>query len=294
MAALALLLIAAAGAAAPELVHGKRFVMGTVFDVLAYGARHETERAIEDALAEVERLDAILSHYKPNSELRRLPGAARAAAASVSPELYEVLAESLRFSRLSSGAFDVTVAPLVRAWRSEEPPDGASIQRLRACTGWEKLRLEPPDHVRILSDCLELDLGGIGKGYAVDKAARVLERAGIRSALVDAGSSSILALDPPPGCEGWEVDLPRGAGGILLARNSLSTSEQAGGHIIDPSTGRPAPSPWTVTVVAGTATASDALSTALLVLGPERSSSIVARLGDGTQVKWIDRNGRIR
>jgi len=293
MAALALLLIAAV-ASAPELVHGKRFVMGTVWDVLAYGPRPQTERAIQDALSEVERLDSILSHYKPASELRRLPGAAREAATSVSPELYEVLAESLRFSRLSSGAFDVTVAPLVRAWRSEEPPDDATLQRLRACTGWEKVRLEPPDRVRVLSDCLELDLGGIGKGYAVDRAARVLERAGIRSALVNAGSSSILALEPPPGSAGWAVDLPRAAGGILLARSSLSTSEQAGGHIIDPASGRPAPCPWAVTVVAPTATASDALSTALLVLGPERSAPVVARLQDGTQVRWIDRNGRIR
>jgi thiamine biosynthesis lipoprotein len=262
--------------------------------VLAYGSRPETERAIQDALAEVERLDGILSHYKPESELRRLPAAARETAVAVSPELYEVLAESLRFARLSSGAFDVTVAPLVRAWRSEELPDGAVLERLRACTGSEKVRLEPPDRVRILSDCLELDLGGIGKGYAADRVGRVLERAGIRSALVDAGSSSILALDPPPGCEGWSVDLPRGAGSILLARNSLSTSEQAGGHIIDPASGRPAPSPWTVSVVAPTATGSDALSTALLVLGPERSAPFVARLGAGTQVRWIDQNGRIR
>ncbi|HEV8262855.1 MAG TPA: FAD:protein FMN transferase [Burkholderiales bacterium] len=293
MAALALLLIAAV-ASAPEMVHGKRFVMGTVFDVLAYGPRPQTERAIQDALSEIERLDAILSHYKAASELRRLPRAARDAAATVSPELYEVLAESLRFSRLSSGAFDVTVAPLVRAWRSEEQPDEATLQRLRSCTGWEKIRLEPPNRVRILSDCLELDLGGIGKGYAADRAARVLQQAGVRSALVNAGSSSILALEPPPGCEGWAVDLPRGAGAIQLARSSLSTSEQAGGHIIDPASGRPASSSWAVTVVAHTATAADALSTALLVLGPERSGEIVARLGDAVQVRWIDPAGRIR
>ena len=289
-----ILLAAGVAAGPPGLIHGKRVAMGTVFDVLAYDAspRH-AEQAISDALAEVERLDAMLSHYKADSELRRLPLAARAAPVRVSPELYTVLSESLRYARLSSGAFDVTVAPLVRAWRLEEPPAGDALERLRACTGWEKLRLDPPDRVRVLSDCLELDLGGIGKGYAVDRAAAVLRRAGITRALVNSGSSTILALGPPPGRKGWLVDLPHGAGTVVLAQSSLSTSEQAGGHIIDPAAGRPSVSPWAVTVVAPSATASDALSTTFLVLGPERSRPVLARLRD-TKVRWIDRNGRVR
>jgi thiamine biosynthesis lipoprotein len=262
--------------------------MGTTFDILAYDDRAlRAEHAITAAFAEIDRLDAILSHFKPSSELRRLEVAAQAGPVRVSSDLYQVLGESLRYARLSGGAFDPTVAPLVRAWTSGERPGERALLRMRACVGWQKLVLESPDHVRALSECLELDLGGIAKGYAVDRAAAILKRAGITRALINAGSSTLLALDPPPDRPGWDVELPRGAGFLTLARATVSVSEQANGHIIDPSTGRPNPASRAVVVIAPTATMSDALSTTLLILGPDRGASVLASLPAAT-VRWID------
>lgn len=289
-----LLLGASLAAGGPELVHATRVAMGTVFEIAAYDeSRPRAARAIAEALAEVERLDALLSDYLPDSELRRASVAARGGPVRVSPELYEVLSFSLRYARLSGGVFDPTIKPLVRAWKSGEPPGRAEQKRLRSCVGWRKLTLLPPDRIRIDSDCLELDLGAVGKGYAVDRAAAVLAGAGLRRALVSAGSSTILALRPPPGADGWEVDLPRGAGSITLSDSSISVSEQAGRHIVDPTTGLPSASSLAVAVVAPTATASDALATTLLVLGTEKGARLLSEF-PGTTVRWIDEKGRIR
>jgi thiamine biosynthesis lipoprotein len=289
----ALLLSVLLASGGPQLVRGKRYAMGTLFEILAYDKSPEhAGRAITAALAEVERLDDVMSHFKDSSELSRVVQAARRGPVRASRDLYDVIEASLRFARVSGGAFDVTVAPLVRAWKSEDAPDEARVEELRACIGWRKLYLEPPDRVRFLSPCLDLDLGGIGKGYAVDRAAAVLRRFGVECALINAGSSTLLALAPPPGQPGWEVELPRGAGPLKLHGNSLSTSEQEAGHIIDPATGRPVAAPWAVSVLAPAATVSDALSTALLVLGPVRGRSVAQNV-QGVTAFWIDRDGKV-
>jgi thiamine biosynthesis lipoprotein len=288
MTTILILLAAALGPAEPGLIARSHVAMGTTFDILVYEDQApRAQRAMAAAFAEIERLDGILSHYKPESELRRMARGARTRPVRVSPELYDVLRESLRYARLSGGAFDPTVAPLVRAWKSGDPPGEPELERLRECTGWEKLRLEAPDRVRVLSACLELDLGGIGKGYAVDRAAEILESAGIRRALINAGSSSMRALDPPSDQPGWTVELPHDAGTLTLARASLSVSEQAHGHIVDPATGRPSRESCAVAVTTPTATMSDALSTALVVLGPRGCASVLAAFPEAT-VRWMN------
>ncbi len=215
-------------------VSRQRYAMGTMFDIVVYHAsRRDAERAIEDAMTEIVRLDGVMSDYKADSGLSRLNREGHGGAVPVDPSLYAVVAESLVFSRRSSGAFDVTIAPLLKAWRkaAEEgrQPSADEIAQARRCVGYGHIDLVAPDRIGFRSDCLEIDLGGIGKGYAVDRAMAILEAAGIRHALVNAGTSSIAAIGAPPGKDGWPV-LLGGAGSreqvLLLRDNSVSTSQQ--------------------------------------------------------------------
>jgi thiamine biosynthesis lipoprotein len=193
----------------PPLLHKQRYSMGTMFDVMVYhAAAREAEQAVEKALAEIERLDAAMSDYEADSELSRVVREARRGFTKMSPELYAVVEESLRFARASGGKFDVTISPLLGAWRKarqeDRRPTDAELAKARECVGYDKVELAPPDRVRFRSDCVEIDLGGIGKGYAIDRALAILTAAGIQHAMIDGGSSSIASIGNPPrkaGCQ---------------------------------------------------------------------------------------------
>lgn len=289
---------AARAAQHPPLVHKQRYSMGTMFDVMVYhAAAREAEQAVEKALAEIERLDAVMSDYEPDSELSRVVRDARRGFTKMSPELYTVLEESLRFSRASKGKFDVTISPLLGAWRKarqeDRRPTDAELAKARECVGSDKVELAPPDRVRFRSDCVEIDFGGIGKGYAIDRALAILTTAGIQHAMINGGSSSIASVGNPPGKAGWPVTLgPEGPGGrtLLLQNASISTSMQDGG-IIDPFTGTAANLQTTVSVIAPTATASDALSTTLLVMTIEESKKMLSAFRD-VSAFWIAPGGK--
>jgi thiamine biosynthesis lipoprotein len=285
----AFLLLAGSGAAADvELVHRQRVRMGTVFDIAAYTSRPaQAVAAMDRALDEVARLDRVMSFYLPDSVLARASRDARSVTWRIGPDLSRLIEESLRYHRLSEGRFDVTVGAIVHARRVGRVTraDAALLER---CTGSDKLVLVPPDGMRVASPCLEIDLGAIGKGYAVDRVVELLRTEGFDSALVNAGRSTLYGLGAPPGEKGWPVELTPGGRAILLRDDSLSTSEQTGTHI-DPTTLEPAEAA-AVSVRAPTATASDALSTTLLVLGPERGRRVVAALA-GTSAIWRRRDG---
>jgi thiamine biosynthesis lipoprotein len=292
-------------------VHQQQYAMGTMFDIVVY---HESEadarQAIRKAMAEIVRLDQVLSDFKPDSDLSKLVREARRNLVTVEPSLYEVIAESVAFSRRSGGKFDVTIVPLLRAWKDAlaagRRPGADAITAARECVGYENIELVPPRGIRFRSDCLEIDLGGIGKGYAVDRAMAVLTAAGIRHALVNAGSSSIAGIGAPPGSKGWPVVI--GGGGptgttIVLENSSLSTSIQtfvpfafdSGGfaHIIDPASAAPAPSRLAISVVAPRATVSDALSTTLLMMSPQDCGGLLAEYS-GVSAYWVSANGKVQ
>jgi thiamine biosynthesis lipoprotein len=297
-------------AASPAVSHQQRYSMGTMFDIVAY---HEpvadAQRAMAAALDEVVRLDKVLSHYRTDSDLAALERNGNRGFVQVHPDLFAVLRESAEFSRLSAGTFDVTIGPLLKIWREARAdgrrPSGAQLGEARRCVGYQRIELEPPDRVQLLSSCLSLDLGGIGKGYAVDRAMAVLASAGIRHALVNAGGSSIAASGHPPGQRGWPVRLGAASNGrtLLLSDGSISTSQQGGlalpldaatpGEILDPGTGEPARAGVSVSVVAPRATVSDALSTTLLLLPDGRGPDLLARF-PGTSALWISDAGEIR
>lgn len=282
-------------------VHQQRYSMGTMFDIVAYHAsRPDAERAVTKAMEEIDRLDRVMSHYREDSDLARMVRDAPSGSVVVEPSLFEVLRTSLDVSTRGRGAFDVTVGPLVRLWRAAHAqgrtPSPLEISRAKQCVGYQKIEVEPPDRVRFRSGCLDVDLGGIGKGYAVDRAMAVLAAAGIRHALVNAGSSSIAAAGHPPGREGWPVTLgaARGARTVLLSGGSVSTSQQSpSGETIDPRTGLPVDNAMTVTVLAPSATISDALSTSLLVMSTDDGRELLPHFADVAAV-WIGPDGELK
>jgi FAD:protein FMN transferase len=307
----ALLLLALARAQEPKtplVVHKTKYIMGTVFEIAAYDKEPEhAAQAIDKAFAEIVRLDGVMSNYKPQSDLSQLNRNAHFHAETVPADLYRVIEESMKYSKMSGGKFDITVGPLVDLWkaalRGEQTPPRAEVEKLRACVGYEKIDLIPPDRVEFQSPCMTIDLGSIGKGYAVDRAAEILRANGITSALVDAGQSTIYAMGAPPGKSAWEVHLRdpsnRVDPQVMLSENSVSTSEQTPpsllgnattGHIIDPENGKPLETKYALSVVAKTGTASDALSTTLLLAGPGMGKLMLKKIEDAAAI-WVSADG---
>jgi thiamine biosynthesis lipoprotein len=292
------------------LVYKKKYIMGTVFEIAAYDQTSEhASVALENAFQEIVRVDNLLSNYKTDSALSSLNRSAHFHAEKVPSDLYRVVEESVRFSRLSGGKFDISIAPLVDLWKAaiagEGTPSLAKQQAARACVGYEKIELTPPDQITFHSSCMRLDLGAIGKGYAVDRAAEVLRSSGIRNALINAGGSTILAMGSPPDQSAWLVHLRdpshRVDPQVMLKDESVSTSEQTApsllggdtaGHIIDPDTGRPLRTEFAVSVIAQTGTLSDALSTTSLLLGPAKGKGLVQRMPAVSAI-WISRDAQM-
>jgi len=292
------------------LVYKNRYIMGTVFEIAAYdqSSQHASD-ALENAFQEIVRIDDLLSNYNPNSALSYLNHSAHFHSEKVPPDLYRVIEESVRFSKLSHGKFDISIAPLVNLWKAamggEGTPSLARQQAARACVGYEKIELTPPDRITFHSPCMQLDLGAIGKGYAVDRAAEVLHSSGIRNALINAGGSTMLAIGSPPGQNAWLVHLrdpsqkvdPQ----VMLKDQSVSTSEQttpsllgddSAGHVIDPNTGKPLKTRFSVSVIAQSGTASDALSTTSLLLGPTKGKELIQSM-PGVSAIWISRDAQM-
>src|SRR5437588_11626214 len=194
------------------LVYKKKYLMGTVFEIVVYDQSFEhASDVIESAFREIVRLDDLLSNYKPDSALSNLNRSGHLREVKVPADLYRVIELAVKFSRLSDGKFDISIAPLVNLWkaalRGEGMPSLAQQEEVRSCIGYEKIELIAPDRIRLRSPCLQLDLGAIGKGYAVDRAAEVLYSLGIRDALINAGGSTIYAMGSPPNQKAWIVHL---------------------------------------------------------------------------------------
>ncbi len=249
------------------------YVMGANFTIVLYGYdRAEMERAVDAAFLDARRLDAMLSIHRPASEVCEVNRDAARQAVRISGELFRLLSDCLDYSRRSDGSFDVSVGPLVRAWGFHRGagalPDMAEVEAARAGVGYQHIHLEAEAQtVRFGRPGIEIDLGGIGKGYAVDRMVDIMKRRGFDTALVAAAGSSIYGLGSPPSePRGWPVDIrhpetPLRIVETAFLRNlSMSTSGGcekyviAGGniytHILDPRRGCPVQSAASVSVVA--------------------------------------------
>ncbi len=273
--------------------------MATRFEIALPGGNPVSLRAAgEEALDEIDRLEAQLSLYRPGSELARLNREAHERPVRVTPGLFRLLARALELSRATGGAFDITVAPLVRCWgfmggaENGAVPEAAALEDARAKVGSQHVELDADKlTVHFARAGVMLDLGAIGKGHAVDRAAAVLRDAGVESALLHGGTSTSFALGRQPDGSPWKVAIiapnqnssapPLAV--VELKNESLSVSavwgrsfrvgEKTYGHIIDPRTGAPAEGARLTAVALPEATATDALSTALLT-APELMESL--------------------
>jgi thiamine biosynthesis lipoprotein len=271
--------------------------MGTLFTITLYALDESTARRTSDAaFARIATLEQIMSDYDPESELMQLCQTPVGQPVRVSDELFEVLQKSQHLAELSDGAFDMTIGPVVRLWRrarrTETLPPPEMLARARESVGWRKLQLNQQNKtVTLTVPNMQLDLGGIAKGYAAHQALEILKHRGLPRALV-AASGDIAIGDPPPGRLGWSIGvgaLGSGQNGLvrnLLLRNAaVSTSgdteqfvEIEGrrySHIVDPRTGLGLTERLQVTVVARSATDSDSFATAVSMLGVERGLALV-------------------
>ena len=293
--ALGLCLAAILPAQQPVRVELAREAMGTTFSLVLYGAdRERLDAAAAAAFAELHRLDAMLSNYRPESEWSEVNRSAALRPVRVSPELFQLLSDCMRYSRDSEGAFDLTVGPLMRVWgfyRDEgRLPRPADVDVARRVVGFRHVLLDAQaGSVRFDRSGVELDPGGIGKGYAVDRIVDVLRADGVAAALVSAGGSSIYGLGAPPeDPEGWLVQIRapgnphRTAAEVGLKDMSVSTSGgyekffraagQTYSHIMDPRTGYPARGVSAVSVLAARTIDSEAWSKPYLINGREWTS----------------------
>jgi len=271
--------------------------MGTLFTIKVYAPDEAVARAGADAaFAKVAALDKMMTDYDPESELMQLCRQPVGEPTRVSDELFEILQESQRVAKLTDGAFDVTIGPVVRLWRrarrAETLPSPEQIARARESVGWQKLKLDSQSRtVTLTVPNMQLDLGGIAKGYAADKGLEELKRHGLEHALI-AASGDIAVGSPPPGQKGWRVEigsLDRTNGvapkTVFLRNAAVSTSGdteqfvEIGGkrysHIVDPRTGIGLTERLQVSILAPHATQTDAFATAVSVMGLNRGLTTI-------------------
>ncbi|MBI4371544.1 MAG: FAD:protein FMN transferase, partial [Elusimicrobia bacterium] len=253
---LALALLAAPAGAAEPRADRARWLMGTLCEIQARG--EDADAAVTAAFGEIERWDRILSSYKKESELSALNRSAGRGPFRASAELYAATDAALRLAQASGGAFDPTAAPLLRRGPSALP-----------LVGWAKVRLDPAGRtIELPREGMALDFGGIGKGWALDQAAKALRRRGVSNAFLNFGGQ-ILALGRPESGDAWPAILPGLAEPLRLRDASVSTSgdSERPGHIVSPFDGKPVRRRLQATAVLPGATEADAWSTALYVLG---------------------------
>lgn len=264
-------------------------IMGTTFNVVVYGTHHRHLRsAIDRALDEARRLDLMLSNYRADSELTQVNRFAGRRPVKVSSELFNFLSTCANYSRASEGTFDITVGSLMKLVGlykgTGRLPDRDELATVLPSVGYENVVLDEKRRtVCFTQDKVELDPGGIGKGFAVDKMTAVLRQDRVHSALISAGGSTIYALGAPPGRPGWKVSIkdPRrpskAAESINLKNESISTTGNyeksfwADGkiwsHIMDPRTGYPAMGTLSVSVITLKALESEAWAKPYYILG---------------------------
>ena len=290
-----------------------RILMDTFCEISCYGdSKDKSIAAIGAAFKEMERIEKVFSKFNKNSEvsnINRLAGLEKVAA---SEEVFKLTEKSVYYSRISDGAFDITVAPLMEIWgfvrRHKSIPDKETIENALEGVGYKNIELDPKKlSVKFLNKKTKIDFGGIAKGYAVDRAKDVLVSRGIKNGLVNLGGN-IFALGSAPGNKAWKIGVedPRNKGKLLrsfeLTNRAISTSGnyerffEIGGkrysHIINPLTGEPCQGIISVTVAADSAEQADGLSTAIFVMGEEKGLNLAKSI-KGIKVLILKEDGKI-
>jgi thiamine biosynthesis lipoprotein len=292
--------------------------MGTHLSFAAFTTKDVDEAkvrsAFDSAIAEIQRIETRMTTWRPDSELSRVNAAAGKAPVEVSAETFGVVKEAVHASEISEGAFDITFESLHGLWKFDQdldphPPTDAQIKSKLPNVGYAHIHLDESKRTIYLDrEGTKISLGGIAKGYAVDKAAEVLKNAGLTSFFAQAGGDLYTAGRKPDGSE-WSAGIrdPRGAEGAYFAMVPVSDHafSTAGDyersyvidgkryhHIIDPKTGRPATASRSVTIWAPTALLADEIDDAVFILGPEKGMKLVESI-DGVGAVIVDAKNNV-
>ena len=288
-----------------DIDSGKRVMMGTLARVIAVAADSNTAKGcIEAAFAEITKVDELMSDYKDDSEISKVNRDGFKQAVKVNKSTYEVLEKSIEFSKRTGGAFDITVGPLVDLWHSAQDADtlpaDAELQQARSKVGYELLYLDANEMtVRFAADGMRVDLGGIAKGYAIDKAVEAMQKGGALGAMVEIGGDIRCFGAPPRGQSRWriglqdarKIDESTSDGKLLLVLELTDAAVATSGnyqrfaviegkrfsHILDAKTGYSSDELTSATVITENATEADALATAVSVMGAEKGLVLIEK-----------------
>ena len=291
---------------------GYQLVMGTFARVVAVAKDAATgAKCVEAGLAEIRKVDELMSDYNEESEISRVNKEAAHKAVQVSESTYKVLQKSVEFSKLTDGAFDITVGPLVDMFhktkedRAAPTPD--QIAQAKAKVGYEKLILDSENRtVRFSVDGMRLDLGGIAKGYGVDKAIEAARRCGAVGVMVEIGGDVRCFGAPPEGRDNWRIGLQdpnsavegMSAGGLVLTLKVKNAAVATSGdyqqfvliegkrysHIMNRKTGTSVEGLSSVTIITDNATDADALATSVSVMGPVKGIALIEKFSNAEAI----------
>jgi len=287
-----------------EAIMGTRIYVELWSDDAAKG-----EQAIDAVMAEMRRIDDLMSHYKPESQLSQINAHAAERPVQVDPELFDLIKLSTHYSEITEGAFDITYASVghLYDYPNHIHPTEAQIKAALPGVNWRNMLLDPVHYtVKFERPGMRIDVGGIGKGYAVDKCIAILQARGIKHAVVTAGGDSRIIGDRMG--RPWLVgirhpdDKNKVITRIPLVNSAMSTSgdyeryfDENGvryHHIIDPRTGHSASKVRSATILAPTATQTDGMSKTAFVLGPEKALEIINRMPEYDAI-FVTPDGRI-
>jgi len=293
-----------------EADSGYRLVMGTFARLKAVSYDPDTaKKCVEAAFAQIQKVDDLMSGYKSDSEISKVNRDAFKGPVKVSRSTFEVLQKSAEFSRLSEGAFDITIGPLTELWRSaaeaNSVPIDAELEQARSKVGYEKLFLDANElTVRFAVDGMKLDLGGIAKGYAIDRSIEAMQTGGAIGGMVDVGGDIRCFGLPRQGRDTWRVGLQNptqieagepnhviGAGRVLLVLKLENAAVATSGgyrrfvliegkkhsHIIDRRTAAGAEGLSSATIISQNAIDADTLATAVSVMGAEKGLALIEK-----------------
>jgi len=282
-----------------KLYRDARPLMGTIVEIsICHTEEPQALIVLQKAFEEMARIENMMSQYREGSEISRINAQAFGHPVKVSDELFDLLQESVKYNEITQGAFDISVGPLMKLWPfyKEEIvlPSPQKITAALRSVGTDKSRLDAREKtVEFSQPSMALDLGGIAKGYAVDRAIKVIKAAGVKCALVNAGGD-LYALGKKPDGKNWRMGVqhPRELDRLVCAFDIENEAIATSGdyerffikdgrrycHILDPTTGMPATGSVSVTIRANNATQADALATGVFVLGPEKGLDLVESL----------------
>jgi thiamine biosynthesis lipoprotein len=293
-----------------EADSGYRLVMGTFARLKAIAKDEDTaKKCVEAAFAELKKVDDLMSDYKSESQISQVNRDAFKQSVKVDESTFHVLQKSAEFSRLSGGAFDITIAPLAELWRtaaeSNSVPTQEELADARSKVGYEKLILDANEMtVRFAVDGMKLDLGGIAKGYSIDKAVEAMRTGGAVGGMVDVGGDIRCFGLPPKGKKTWRIGLQNPAEPdsneqtlagakdqvmmvLKLTNAAIATSGgyrrfvliegKKHSHIVNPDTATSADGLSSVTIISQNALDADALATSVSVMGPEKGLSLIEK-----------------